>query len=453
MKRHTHCSPEAATAPVGTTSFAQRLFNARGRVNSPLLMMLFPLAALAGPAADAPDLPPQAQVTSVLRSSPMVSAAGAMLEAEEARSRRLAAGPHEWTLRLTDQQRRVRTTPAERFNEVDVALERALRLPGKGELDRQLGAAGIASAKIGRGDALHEASRALLSGWFDWLREQSSAEQWRKQRDVLARQAGVVKRRVELGDAPRLEKLQADAALAQAEAQLAQAEGRAQVTAESLRRLYPALKLPDSVPEVAPEAVGQDAAKWVTAILEHNHELGVARAESLRARVGASRAEAERRPDPSVGVRVARERDGEERLIGLTLSLPLPGEGRRADADAAVASAQASAHREAGIQRRIEAEAAALYRRTTAARAGWLGQQAAAEALVRSADLSERAWQLGEGSLSDTLNARRLAHEARLAASLARLDASEARYRLLLDAHQLWALDMDDDEHGEHDHP
>ena len=26
-------------------------------------------------------------------------------------------------------------------------------------------------------------------------------------------------------------------------------------------------------------------------------------------------------------------------------------------------------------------------------------------------------------------------------------------YRLLLDAHRLWPLDMDDDEHGEHDHP
>lgn len=128
MTRHMHCSPERAA--------------------SPLLLAVFPLAALAGPAADAPDLPPQAQVTSVLRSSPMVSAAGAMLEAEEARSRRLAAGPHEWTLRVTEQQRRVRTTPGERFNEVDMALERALRLPGKGELDRQLGAAGVASANV-----------------------------------------------------------------------------------------------------------------------------------------------------------------------------------------------------------------------------------------------------------------------------------------------------------------
>ena len=74
---------------------------------------------------------------------------------------------------------------------------------------------------------------------------------------------------------------------------------------------------------------------WIAAILEHNHELGVARAESARARIGASRADAERRPDPSIGVRMARERDGEERLLGVTLAIPLSGAGRRADADAA----------------------------------------------------------------------------------------------------------------------
>jgi hypothetical protein len=80
---------------------------------------------------------------------------------------------------------------------------------------------------------------------------------------------------------------------------------------------------------------------------------------------------------------------------------------------------QVSAHREAGVRRRVEAEAAALHRRARAAHAGWQSQQSAADALTRSAELSERAWQLGEGSLAETLNARRLAHEARLAARLA----------------------------------
>ena len=45
------------------------------------------------------------------------------------------------------------------------------------------------------------------------------------------------------------------------------------------------------------------------------------------------------------------------------------------------------------------------------------------------------------------------ARRAGLLARLARLDASESRYRLLLDAHQLWPLDMDDGADGDHDHP
>lgn len=420
-----------------------------------LLLAALPLAAPAAhalDAADAPDLPPRAQVVDALQHSPLVRAAGAQVTVEEARGRRLDAGPHEWNLRLIEQQRRVRLEPAGRYNEWEVGVERALRLPGKGDLDRQLGAAGVASARIAHGDALHEASRGLLAAWFDWLREDATADQWRRQRDLLARQAHAVQRRVELGDAPRLERLQAEAALAQADAQLAQASGRAQVMAESLRRLYPAITLPARVPETAPTALEGDAAHWIDAVLAHNHELGVARAESTRARLGANRADAERRPDPTLGVHVARDKGGEEQVVGLSVLIPLSGAGRRADADAAIATAEVMSLRENAVLRKVQAEAAALHRRARAAFTGWQGQQAAAAALGQSADLTERAWQLGEGSLAETLNARRLAHEARLAARLAGLDASEARYRLFLDAHQLWPLDMDGDD-DEHDHP
>ncbi|MDD3354330.1 TolC family protein [Zoogloea sp.] len=413
-----------------------------------LALSLYTFSSQASTVLDAPDLPPWQQVQAVLRSAPLVEAAEAVIQVEEARARRLNIGPHEWTLRLSDQQRRVRPSPEGRFNEWEVGLERSLRLPGKGDLDRQLGSAGIASARIYRGDTLHEGCRNLLTGWFELLREQTVAEQWRRQREILARQAQVVARRAELGDAPRLERLQADAALSQAEGQLAQAEGRAQVARERLTRQYPGLSLPDRAPSSEPQPISGESAPWVEAVLAHSHELALARAESARTRVVASRADAERRPDPSVGLSLGRERSGEERIVGLSLSIPLPGEGRRADADAALASASAMTFREAATLRRLESEAAALHRRALANYSGWLSQQAAAEALARSADLSERAWQLGEGSLQETLTARRLAHEARLAAQIARLDASEVRYRLLLDAHRLWPMDEEGEAAG-----
>lgn len=405
-----------------------------------LLSALMPTSALP---ATAPDLPPEAQVFAALRSNPAVSAADEHIEAQEARARRLGAGPYEWTLDLGEQNRRVRSTAEGRYTEWDVGLERTVRLPGKRDLDQQLGAAGIATARVGRGEALHEAGRSLLAMWFDWLREESAVVQWRHQRDNLMQQARVLGRRVELGDAPRLERLQADAALAQAAAQLSQAEGRARVAAERLRRHHPLIALPVAVPEMPPDAVEGRADEWIETIVQHNHELGVARAESARARIIASRSDAERLPDPSFGIRLSRERSGEERLLGISLSVPLPGEGRRADSDAALADARASTHREAGVQRRVEAEAAALFRHAVAARSAWLDQRIAVEALARSADLTERAWQLGEGRLAETLAARRLAHEAQLAAQSARLDAREAYWRLMLDAHRLWALDED----------
>ncbi len=67
--------------------------------------------------------------------------------------------------------------------------------------------------------------------------------------------------------------------------------------------------------------------------------------------------------------------------------------------------------------------------------------------LRQNAELVARAYSLGESSLGETLVARRQALEASLAESLARLDANEARYRLLLDAHQLW---VDNDSHEAH---
>jgi outer membrane protein TolC len=78
----------------------------------------------------------------------------------------------------------------------------------------------------------------------------------------------------------------------------------------------------------------------------------------------------------------------------------------------------------------------------------WLQAREAAASIRQNADLVSRAYSLGESNLSETLTARRLALESSLAESLMRLDANEARYRLLLDAHQLWTSDADP--HGAH---
>lgn len=404
------------------------------------------LAGLSGTgfAAEAtPNLPPAEIVARVLRANPAVQAAGSNLQAEEANRQRLEAGHYEWNIRLGAQQRKANPSsgPYERFNEWNAALERPLRLPGKASLDAELGATGVALAATTQGDAVHETSRNLLKSWFVWLKESATSAQWREQFALLEQQAKAVNRRQQLGDAAHLETIQSTAALAQAEAQLAQARVRELGAAEDLRRRFPGLPLdkPSLISE--PTALTGSQQEWLAALLEHSHELGVARGETQRAQALAGRSRRDRVPDPTLGVHVSSERGGEDHLLGAYISIPLPGSARHAVSDAAFAQANAASYREAGALQKISAEAAALYQSTNAALAIWQASRSAAASLTRAAEMTARAYQLGEGSLNELLAARRLANEAQLAARLLQLEALELRYRLLLDAHRLWDFD------------
>jgi len=410
----------------------------------PLVLLLLAGFAASAVAADpASTLPPAEIVARVLRDAPDVQAATSQIRAEEANRRRLEAGPHEWNLRLGGQQRRSApaTGPNERFSEWNSAIERPLRLPGKAATDAELGAAGVTLAETAYGDALHEASRSLLKAWFVWLRETAASAQWTAQVELLDRQAKAIERRRQLGDAARLDAIQAEAALAQAVAQRPQAEARRRSASEDLRRRYPGLPLNEPATLDEPQPLAGSDTEWIAALLEHSHELGLARGEAQRARIAAERQRQDRMPDPSVGLQFSLERGGEENVVGAYISIPLPGDARRATADASLAQAEAAGRRAEAVARRIGAEAATLLQAVQSATPAWQAARDAAERLERSADLTARAYQLGEGSLNELLTARRLANEARLAARTSQLDALELRYRLLLDAHRLWDLD------------
>jgi len=408
--------------------------------------LAFALATLSGSllANEAfPNLPPREAVIQVLRAQPSVQAAGGQIQVEEANRRRLEAGNHEWSLRLGGQQRKATPngSPNERFTEWNAAVERPLRLPGKAALDSEIGSLGVNLAETAQGDTLHESSRNLLKSWFIWLRESATAAQWREQSALLEQQSKALKRRLQLGDTSRLEQIQAEAAQAQAEAQLAQARVRQRSAHEDLRRRFPGLPLQEQESVAAPEAVKGTAEEWINAILEHNHELALARGEAQRAQSLAGRSSRERLPDPTVGVQFSRERGGEENVMGAYISIPLPGSARFAASDASRAQVGVASSREAAVRQRIEAEAAQLYATAVAAVDSWQSSRIAAEHLTRAAEMTTRSYQLGEGTLSDLLAGRRLANEARLAARLMQLEALELRYRLLLDAHRLWDFD------------
>jgi outer membrane protein TolC len=398
--------------------------------------------------ANYPDLPPPATVEAALRNSPDVLAAQAGIKVGEAVRQRLQAGEHEVTLRVMGQRRSI--NPSERYREWDVGLERAIRLPGKAALDGKMGDVEAARSQTLYGDALHETGRGLLKAWFSWNKERAQAQQWAEQVELLKNQAGIAAKRVRAGDAPRLESDLAEAAVAQAESALYQARLRQQVAANELGQRFPAIPLSAAVPASAPVPLQQGLEYWQEEILKHNHELSVARNESTLGRLHSERSSADKLPDPTFGLSFGGERDGAERILGLHVSMPFPGGARSARADEGRALAEMAAQREAAILRKVTAEAVNSFAAAQAAYGGWQSAQSAADKMRGNAELMARAYALGEMGLPEVLTARRQALEASLAAALARLEAAETRYRLLLDAHQLWPLDVEGDEGHAH---
>lgn len=398
----------------------------------------------AATAADYADLPPRAAVERAIADYPAVRAAQAGIRAEEANRARLVAGTHEFNVRVGAQRRAV-DDPNQRFHEWDVGLERALRLPGKARIDAELGAQGVDRATLAYGDAMHEAARTLLKNWFAWQRERAQAQQWQQQVQVLQAQLAATNKRVRAGDASRLDASLAEAALAQAEAAAEQATGRARSAASDLSLRFNGIALPQQVALAEPQPLTQGEEYWRQQVLQHNHELALARAEVMRGQLTTARASADRLPDPAVGIRFASERSGTEHVVGVSVAIPLPGQGRAAAASAAQAEAEAAASREAGVLRRLEAETASAFITAQSTLGNWQRLQRAGQRVANNAELMARAYALGETGLADVLAARRLAIEAQLAAATAQLDASETRYRLLLDAHQLWTLGEEHD--------
>lgn len=405
----------------------------------PYVILLLPALAVAAPPDDTPDLPPRAVVASVLAGHPDVLAAKSGVRYEESNRDRLEAGEHEFSVSVGSARRR--TEASRNLNEWDVAVERPIRLPGKARLDGELGSLGVAQAQSSLSDALHETARGLLRAWFGWLKARAQSDEWNSQASLLRRQGEVAARRVRAGDAPRLEQTLAEAAAAQAEAAALQAGMRTAVAAAELTQHYPGISLPEKPVLATPTPVDQPHAYWHERILQHNHELAAVRAEVKRRQALIARSQADEMPDPTVGVRHASEAGGNERVTGVYVSIPLPGRARTATTEGARAQMDMAVQKEAALLRKLNAEVAATHAGATAAYEGWRKAQFAAQAMERNAELIARAYALGEAGLNDTLNARRLAVEGRLAAATAQLDAAEARYRLMLDAHLLWSLD------------
>jgi outer membrane protein TolC len=405
--------------------------------------------AFAAPAR-ADYLPDPAAAEAALWASPAVTQARGEYAAQSLRSESLQRGREEWMVGADVLRRRV-DAPQDRYAEWGVALSRPLRLPARAAADRALAGALTAHAEASLGEALHESGRQLLALWFDWLGEAGQARLWQAQRALAEQQLATVNARIRLGEAPRSERVNAEAALAQVLLQQQQATLREQQARSRLQAQYSGLPLTTDVTLPSPALPSGSADDYVNAVLEHNHELLRARRQAEVLQSEARQLAKRRSIDPSVGVFYKNEAGGNEHVLGLNLGLTLPGAARRTDQLAAEQLGTTAQEAALRLEQRLRQEARADFEAVTAQVANWQQAERAAQALAEAARLAERAYSLGEGMLDQVQLGHRLALEGELMAQRAQLDALAGHARLKLDSHQLWPLDVDAD--VAHAHP
>jgi outer membrane protein TolC len=404
-----------------------------------IAVLALSLSAAQAAEMDYPDLPPATQIEDALHSSVQVKNATSALNMELANLRKWYSGNYEFNLRAGSARRNVSST-GQRLNEWEVALERPLRLPNKLSIDHEIGDATVARARYALGDAHHEAARNLLRLWFAWQREQAQVLLWRDQIALIQKQVALVEKRVKAGDAAKLELNQMQMTAAQANVSLQQAQLRAQLASNALQREFPTILLTDDLVPTSPQPIENDYAYWRNLSLSDNHELGMIEQQKIVQQLLARRSQADRLPDPTLGARYSSETGGAEKVTGVYISIPLALTARSATAEAAAREAEIAADQFAFVQRRLESDISSAHNQAISSYESWRTAREVAIAVAHNAELVNKAYNLGESSITDSLIAQRSALDASLAETLARLDANESRYRLLLDAHQLWAM-------------
>ncbi|WP_338467860.1 TolC family protein [Novosphingobium sp. ZN18A2] len=402
------------------------------------------LAAVPAHAQERADLPPPGLVAETLDTHPSVEAAGSDVDAARADAKMLRKGPHEVTFVGSYIRRTVDREGG--FDEFDGTLERGIRLPGKARLDREAGRLGVEEARNNHEDARHQASLMLMDAWHELLRAGALAQVDRAEVSNYEKLVRAVERRHQLRDAAQLDVDQAQSELALARTRLAQSEAGVSAARAQLGGLFPALPLPESVPEpVAPELPVAGVSTLRDLVVSRSHEIAAAERKAERYGVLGERAMRDRVADPTVGVRLFSERGGAERGAGVVLSVPIGGGYRSAAAEKAGAAASRARLEMVNVRRQVNATADVDASNARALYAAWQRARDAVASADSAAGLSRKGYDAGVADLADLLVVERQALSARRAEVEARVSALRAIMKLRVDAHDQWAPldDMD----------
>lgn len=411
-----------------------------------LLAFSAPVPLQAAGQASAPDLPETAAARAAIEQDPSVVRARHALAAAAQAEQRLIASPYEWTARVGVQRRAVDAGGSS--GEWSAQLERPLRVGGKAEIDRELGASGLRLARAQLGEARHEAARALAELWLDALAAMQAHALAREQVEFAAANSRAAEVRRRAGDASQLDLNVALADLGETQRRLNLALSQESKALTRLRMRFPPLPAPQPAQAAAqalsdPQPLDRDEAHWRERILAESEALRAAQEALRRAQLSADRVRAERVSDPSVGVYTASEARRSERIVGLSLSIAIGGAYREAGLREALQQTEMARADSQSKRREIELSVAESVAEARGSQQRWLLAQESARGARELARLSQRAYTLGEGDLQSLLLVRRQALDAVGAADTARAEALRARHRLLIDAHLIWDLAED----------
>ena len=373
-----------------------------------------------------------------LQQDPGVQEAAGGVEAAVHTAGMLRASPNEWNLKLSSQRRRYTIGP--HSDEWAAQLERTLRLPNKRSLDHRLAGAEAELAEARYDEAIHEAARDLVELYTQWAGAVRARELMAEQVKFGDESLRVVRLRQRAGDASSLEvnTVEADAAeirgrLSGAVSEERKALAKLQIRFPGAHTQAPALAEPGTIAE--PEKV------WKARILSTSDPVRITQVQLEQAELTASRARANRVPDPTIGLYTASEVYSNENIIGVSVTIPIPGRYRNHQLGRAldqVDMARAARDRQ---QRIVEVEVAEAYADAIGNFERWRLAEESAVKTRESARLTQRAYSLGEVDLQTLLLSRRQAVVAVDSALDARVIALKSYYRLLVDAHLMWGLE------------
>ena len=140
-----------------------------------------------------------------------------------------------------------------------------------------------------------------------------------------------------------------------------------------------------------------------------------------------------------MGLKLAQSRNSAEKMLGVTLSWPIGGAARSHAAQASAAQAEAARQRAEWARTQAQQGYTQARQNVTDSLQRWQLAHAAWQQLQDVALSLEKGFRLGEGSLNELLQARRLANDQAQVAAQAEVDHLLARWTWQVMTGTLWA--------------